>query len=144
MAYINPTVADFKEFFSRDFPYGTDPATSITDQDIARAMLETSLTINQSLFCGQEIYTLGFMYLAASNLVNNIRQSSQGIASQYDWNVNSKSVGNVSISSQIPQRIMDNPEFAYLTNNAYGVKYLMMILPYLSGVMWVVAGRTLP
>lgn len=143
MGYLNPTVQDFKNFFVRDFPYGENLETSVTDQDIAKAMLECGQQINQALFTSQENYNLGFLYFSASNLVNNFSASSQGLSSQYNWVTQSKSVGSVSQSSQIPQKILDNPEYSYFSTNGYGVKYLMMIWPFLVAPVFVVPGRTL-
>lgn len=143
MAYTNPVVADFKAFFVRDFPYGTNINTNVLDADISKALLESSVTINKSLFpVGQEQYTIGYLYLTAHNLVVNIKASSQGIASSNDWLVTTKSVGNVSTGSQVPQRILDSPEFASLSQTAYGYKYLMMILPYLNGPTFAIRGAT--
>lgn len=142
MSYTNPTVADFKNYFVRDFPYGTDPETSILNADIERAMAETEATINTGLFSSQAIYNVGYYNLTAHFLVLNIRASSQGIAGQFAWLQTSKSVGSVSESLSIPQRILDNPEYAWLTKTNYGTKYLMMILPQLTGQMFVVCGGT--
>lgn len=144
MAYTNPTVDDFKNFFTRNFPYSSDPTLGVTDTDIANAEIETQYQINQCLFEDQNSYNLGYLYLSAHNLVMNIRASSQGLSGQYDWLINSKAVGNVSEGISIPQRILDNPIYSMLSQTPYGVKYLGMILPFLSGVMFTVPGRTLP
>lgn len=142
--FDNPTIADFKSFFIRDFPYGVDPETSILDQDIANAFAESDAVINQALFKSQSVYTLGFELLSAHYLSMSIRSSSQGISGQFSWNQSSKSVGSVSESFSIPQRILDNPEFAFLTKTTYGSRYLMMILPALSGQIYTVQGGTRP
>ena len=142
MSYLNPTIAEFKGYFVRDFPYGTDPATSILDSDITKAFGQTNLTINQGLFSSQEDYTTCYMWLCAHWLVVDLQAAGQGINSQFSWNATSKSVGSVSVSQTIPQRILDNPEFAYLTSTQYGAKYLMLILPYLTGQIFTVPGRT--
>jgi hypothetical protein len=142
--YTNPTIADFKAFFSRDFPYGSDPATSITDGDIAKAFAMCENTINWELFPNQNIYTMGYEYLSAFYLVQSLQTSSQGASGSFDWLVNSKSVGSVSEGLSIPQRILDNPEYAYFNKNAYGTQYLMLILPYLSGQIFMAYGRTTP
>lgn len=143
MSYTNPNVTDFKNFFVRDFPYGIDATTSILDADVARAMLECSQMINPDL-CpnGQEQYNLAYLYLSAHNLVTNIQASGQGVASQNDWLVNSKSVGNVSQASQIPQRILDNPQWAAYSKTQYGLKYLTMVMPYVNGAIYSVKGKT--
>lgn len=142
--YDNPTIDDFKNFFVRDFPYGTDPLTSILDQDIANAYLETNFNFNTNFFDSQSNYTLGYLLLSAHYLVMNIRASSQGISGQFNWAQSGKSVGSVSESFSIPQRILDNPEFAWLTKTNYGARFLMLILPQLSGQIFSVMGSTRP
>ncbi len=144
MAYDNPTVNTFKEYFFRDFPYGSDPETSVLDQDITKAFGQTNVNINQGLFSSQTDYSIGYLLLAAHFLVIDLRMSSQGISGAYSWITTSKSVGSVSTSFQIPQRILDNPEFAMLAQTNYGAKYLQLLLPRLSGQMFSVVGSTRP
>lgn len=140
-AYTDPSVDDFKVYFVRDFPYGATVA-SVMDADITKALNDSSINLNPNLFDSQGIYTVGFLNLAAHFLVLNLRASSQGIAGQYTWLQSSKSVGSVNESFNIPQRILDNPEFAMLSKTTYGAKYLYMVLPQLSGQAFTVAGRT--
>lgn len=137
----NPTVRDFKDYFFRDFPYGTSKE-SVMDQDITSALSDADFNFNPSLFSTQEKYTLGFLCLSAHFLVMNLRASSQGVAGQYAWLQSSKSVGSVSEGLSIPQRILDNPEMAMLSKTTYGAKYLMLILPQLAGQIFSVHGRT--
>lgn len=144
MAYNNPTVDEFKAYFTRDFPYGSDPNTSVLDSDITKAFGQTNVNINQALFSNQEDYTIGYMFLAAHWLVIDLRMSSQGISGAYSWVTTSKSVGSVSESFQIPERIMANPELAMLTQTNYGAKYLQLLLPRLTGQMFNVFGSTRP
>lgn len=141
--YTNPTVADFKAYFTRDFPYGVTDDT-VMDSDIQRAIDETAVFINPELFGTQDSYTIGFLLLSAHNLVTNLRASSQGINGQYSFLQQSRSAGSVSESLAIPQRILDNAEYAMLTKTNYGSKFLFMILPQLSGQVYIVRGRTLP
>lgn len=140
-SYVDPSVADFKAYYPRDFIYGTANC-QVTDADIAKALADTAYFINPALFCSQADYTLGFLTLAAHFLVVNMRASSQGISGSYTWLANSKSVGSVSESFSIPQRILDNPMFAMLAQTNYGAKYLFLVLPKLTGVMFSVYGRT--
>ena len=142
MAFTVPTVADFKAYFVRDFPYGTDPATTVIDQDITNALADSGVNFNQGLFADQASFNIGYLLLTAHFLVMTLRASSQGVSGQFSWLESSKSVGSVSQALSIPQRILDNPEFAYLTKTNYGAKFLMFILPQLSGQMWVSCGRT--
>ena len=145
MAYSNPSIADFKLFFARDFPYGTDPNTSVTDADIAKAFTITNSNgVNQCFFGDQASYTTGYLYLSAHFMVLNLQSSSQGINGQFNWLEQSKSVGSVSQAFAIPQRILDNPEFAFYTKTNYGAMYLQMVLPQLSGNIYTVEGSTRP
>jgi hypothetical protein len=142
--YINPSVSDFKSYFTRDFPYSSNPNIGVLDSDIFRAIMESTYFINPDLFEDQINYSTAFYLLAAHNLVTNIQNSSQGLGSSYSWLTNNKSVGAVSEGFAIPQRILDNPEFAALAKTGYGMKYLTMVLPLLSGSVFVVCGKTLP
>lgn len=136
-----PTANDFKAYFNRDFPYGTT-LQHVMDADITRALSEAGVKINESLFADQAAYNLGYLLLAAHFLVMNLRAASQGISGQFDWLQGSKSVGSVSESLNIPQRILDNPEFAMLCKTTYGGKYLMFVLPLLAGQIFTVEGGT--
>jgi hypothetical protein len=143
VAYTQPTVSDFKLFFTRDFPYGVTNQT-VMDSDIFRAITQTSMDFPVTLFPDQGSYNVGFLLLSAHNLVMNLRASSQGINGQFAWLQGSRSVGSVSESISIPQRILDNPMFSYLSKTNYGTQYLMMILPLISGQVFTVEGATLP
>lgn len=142
MAYLNPTVQDFKDYFTRDFPYGTDPETSVLDSDIVKAYGQTNINFNPDLFANQESYTVGYLLMAAHWLVVDLRMSSQGISGAYSWIVQSKSVGSVSESFAIPQRILDNPEWAMLAQTNYGAKFLQLMIPQMSGQIFSVFGGT--
>lgn len=144
MAYLNPSVADFKAYFTRDFPYGTDPNTSITDTDIAKSFQISNANINQGLFSDQSSYTVGYLLFSAHNMVMSIRSSSQGINGQFSFLDASKGVGSVNEAFAIPQRILDNPYFSMLAKTNYGAQYLMMLLPQLMGQVYTVIGSTRP
>lgn len=144
MFYTNPTVADFKAYYFRDFPYGTNISTSVTDADINKAFGQANINISQELFATQETYNIGYLLLAAHYLVVDLRMSSQGINGQYSFLEQSKSVGSVSQSFAIPQRILDDPYFSMLSRTNYGAKYLEIIIPQLAGNVFVVYGSTRP
>lgn len=144
MPFSNPSVQDFKDYFTRDFPYGTDPATSVLDSDIAKAFQQTNINFSQSLWADQGAYNVGYFLLSAHYLVMNLRMSSQGISGQFAWLETSKSVGNVSQGFQIPQRILDNPEWAWLTKTNYGMEYLALVLPQMAGAVFIAPGSTRP
>lgn len=137
------SVAGFKAYFYRDFPYG-NTASTVMNQDIRKALIEATCFVNKDLFCTTGSYNQGVLLLAAHFLAMNLRASSQGISGSFPWMQTSKSVGSVSESYQIPQWIMDNPEWAMLTKTNYGAQFLFMVLPSLSGQVFTVLGRTLP
>src|SRR6185312_1199918 len=104
MAFTNPTVADFKNYYVRDFPYGTDPNVAILDSDIANAMVMTNINFSSDLWSDQGSYNVGYLLLTAHYLVMNIRSSSQGINGQFNFLQQSKNVGSVAEAFGIPQR----------------------------------------
>ena len=144
VAYSNPAVTDFKNQFVRDFPYGTDPTTSVLDSDIANAFQFVNININQGLFADQGSYTLGYLLLSAHYLVFALRASSQGLGGQYNFAQNTKSVGQVSEGFTIPEHISNNPYLLMLTKTNYGAQYLELILPKLCGQIFTICGATLP
>jgi Protein of unknown function (DUF4054) len=141
--WTNPTVAQFKTQFTRDFPYG-NTTDSVMTVDINNAFNFVTPNINQSLFSDQATYTLAYLLLAAHYLVLNLRASSQGISGQYNFLQGSKGVGAVAESFNIPQRILDNPDLAMLCKTNYGAMYVQMVIPLLSGQMMAIYGGTNP
>lgn len=144
MAYINPSVADFKSRFVRDFPFGTDLNTQVSDTDIANAYQLVNLNINQALFSCQADYTTGYLLCAAHYLVMNLRASSQGINGQFAWLEVSKGVGSVTSAFSIPQYILDNPYMSVFSKTNYGMLYLHVLLPRLPAPMKIAYGTTRP
>lgn len=140
MAYSNPSVADFKANFVRDFPYGVDINNDVLDSDITYAFQFTNTSVNQGFFTDQGSYAVGYNLLAAHYLVTNLRASSQGINGQYNWLQVSKAVGQVNEAFAIPQYILNNPLLSSLSKTNYGQAYLVMILPNLVGFMYGVYG----
>lgn len=143
--FTNPSVSDFKSYFNRDFPYGgtNGDLSTIQDSDILKAQIQQQGMINQGLFSNQSMYTVGANLLAAHILVQNLRASAQGIAGKFEWAVASKSVGAVASSFSIPQRILDNPELSIYSSTVYGVQYLGLVLPGLTGQMFTAADGTI-
>lgn len=144
MSFLNPSVADFKNQFVRDFPYGTDPNVAILDADISSAFQFTNINFNPDFWADQGSYTLGYLLLSAHYLTMNIRSSSQGLNGQFNFTQQSKSVGSVAEAFGIPQRILDNPDWAMLCKTNYGAQYLQLLLPQLSGQIFSVHGSTRP
>lgn len=151
--YDKPTVADFKAFFSRDFPYAPDPvppateqdpSLGVTDKDITRAFFEGQVSANIDLSPDQDIYTMWYLYAAAHFLVMDLRASAGGLEGSFQWTTQSKSVGSVSESYAIPQIVIDNPLLNMWTKTPYGAKLLQMMLPYFVAPIFPVCGMTHP
>lgn len=143
--YDKPSVDDFKSYFVRDFPYAADDEglEFVQDSDINKALNKTGFMLSEALASSQELYTFLYLTLSAHNMVMDLRNSSQGVASQDSWLHSGKAAGNVNESFSIPERILANPELALLSRTGYGMDYLQMILPSLVGQVFWVPGRTL-
>jgi len=142
LEYTYPQVSDFQNYFVRDFPYGTNITTSVTNTDIQNSLNDATGFINQSLYGSQAEFNTAYLNLAAHFMVMSLRASSQGISGKFDWLNGSKGVGSVSESFQIPPRILANPNFAVLAETNYGLKFLFLSLPAMIGQMYTVHGRT--
>ena len=142
MAFTSPSISDFKTYFVRDFPFGADIAQHVLDADIQKAFDMANCQIAESLFCDQAEYDIGYNLLTAHYLSMSLQASSQGISGSFEWNASSKSVGSVSVSQSIPNDIINDPNFAWLTKTNYGSQYLMMIYPRLAGNIYTVLGAT--
>lgn len=142
--FSNPDENDFKTLFFRDFPYGgtNGDLSTVQDQDITQAILETGLSINPDLFGDQSNYQLAFLYLAAHMLSINLKNSTQGLSGTYSWLTGSRGAGSVSSSYSIPEDILKNPVLAQLSTTQYGAKYLSLILSGLSGGAGICVGQT--
>lgn len=152
MAFITPTVAEFKAYFYRDFPYaGADEQTNfekIVDADITKAIGQATASFNSALGYGDEgtpaPVMIAFLLLAAHFLVIDIRMSSKGLDSTGEFAISSKSAGNVSVSYQLPDAYAKNVTFQGFAQTQYGQKYLQLSIPLLAGagarVVWGTTG----
>ena len=114
----------------------------VQDQDITNAFDEAQVEFNTALFQSDADTTLGFLYLTAHFLCNDLKASSQGINAPGAFPVASRSAGNVSESYSVPQAYLDSPIYSMYTQSSYGMKYLMLILPMLTGNVQAVWGGT--
>jgi hypothetical protein len=140
LGFTLPTVADFKTAFARDFAYGATTDV-VMDSDIQSALNDAGFNFPR-LFTNQVNFTTAYLNLAAHWLVTNLGNSTKGLAGQFTWLTQSKSVGNVSEAFGIPQYILDKPAFAMLCKTRYGAKYLALLLPSLVGQTFSVGRRT--
>lgn len=138
------SVAQFKSFYDRDFPFGTDVNTSIRDQDILKAFNQANGQINATLYLTQSSFTNGSLWLAAHYLCTNINNSSQGLNGQFNWGEQSKSAGGISQSFAIPPAISNSVVFNGFTKTTYGAQWVLDIYPRLTGGMSSARGFTKP
>lgn len=116
----------------------------VADEDITRAFGEAAVNFNQALWGDDTSIKLGYLYLTAHYMVQDLRAGAGGVAATPSFLLTSKSVGNVSESYGIPQRYMDSPQFSYLATTPYGLKYLSLVVSRLVGNVVAVAGGTNP
>lgn len=137
------TVDDFKTWFSRDFlyeiPAGSDiprpgcPNEYVKDSDIEKAFIEAQIVFNQYLFCTDDQLKTCYLYLVAFYLVNDLQTSAQGVDSTAYFMVNSRTVGGVSESYEIPEWMKKDPILSAFATNRYGQKYISLVKPLLIG-----------
>lgn len=145
------TVADFKTYFDRAFPYGP-LITDVRDSDIEKAFKEACAVFNASIYVVEPAPTtileqpqvIAFLYLTAHYLVQDISMGQQGLSSAGQFIVSSKSVGSVSIAYGVPEKFLNDPNFAYFITTKFGLKYLSLTTPALVGNVSVVKGCTTP
>lgn len=146
MPWTPPVASDFKSYFNRDFPYapaGDASLNFIQDADITKALLEAGDNFNSGCIGdGGSQTTRIFMYLVAFFLVQNIQNSTKGLAATARFPIAGTSVGGVSVSSEIPERYKKDPFLSQFTTNAYGMRYLQLAEPYARGNVRLVQGTT--
>ena len=116
------------------------PSDKVSDLDILHAYAESDITFNETLFISDDDMVLGYLYLSAHYLVNDLNAG--GAGSSGGGIVNSRSVGNVSESYAVPEWQVKSPIFSFYTKSSYGLKYLNMIIPRLAGNVASIAGGT--
>lgn len=121
-----------------------DADNYIQDDDIEKAFAEAMICFNQGLFGTDDQIKLGYLYMTAHYLCNDIRAAIDGITGTARFPVSARSAGSVSESYSIPQAYTDDPLLAFYSNSTYGLKFLAMALPNLRGNVGAVAGTTLP
>lgn len=148
------TVEDFKNYFKRDFKASflpndieesSDEATEyILDSDIEKAINQKTAILNEALFEDCKILYIAEMFLTAHCLVYDLRTSNSGLASTFEFPLQSKSVGGVSVSYGIPQIYLQKEIFSFFLTSGYGLKYLALLVPRMKGNVSIATGWTLP
>lgn len=142
-----PTVANFKAQFVRDFNYApVSDATNldyVTDADIQNGLNQAVANFNPTLaFANDAARTLAALYCAAFFMVSALQTSAQGVGSQSNFPITSRSVAGVSVSYQVPEPYLKNAALAIYTANGYGLTYLSYTLNLLVGHVYTVEGTT--
>ena len=119
--FTKPTVDDFKSYFARDFPFGCDIDENVLNADIQKALDKTFYKINEALWCDQGEYDLAYLNLSAHFLCTSIQASSQGLSGKFEWLLNSKSVGSVSVGQSIPESVLNDPVLSYYSKSFQSV-----------------------
>lgn len=104
----------------------------VTDEDISRA-LSQALANSSTRFgkdCNEKIMI--FLHLVAFYLVMDMQNAAAGVGSSYGGLVASRSVDGVSESYNFPTWMTEMPMYSLFSSNGYGLKYLSLVLPYLS------------
>lgn len=114
----------------------------VTDADIERAMSQAYLNRNPRFGGDDEERINIYLHLIAFYLVMDIQNASGGVNSSYSGLVASKSVDGVSVSYNFPQWMVNNPIYSLYSQNGYGMKYLSLILPYMSVTVMFSCGRS--
>lgn len=116
----------------------------IIDQDITSVIEQTEIIIPDNIEIPDNVYTLLQYYLAAHLLVDSIRTSNAGLTSQLTGITTGKSIGSVSQQYGIPQQLLNSELYSFYITSQYGLKYLVLIMPYLNGNISCVKGATTP
>ena len=132
------TTADFKEYFDREFEYGSD---ATRDKDIERAAAETAAVFNPDLYPTEDVCRLARLYLTAHFLSADTQASDTGGAPALHHS--SRSVGSVSETLSVPEWMLGE-DFAFFVTTYWGQKFLQLSRPYLGGGVYSVPGGTNP
>lgn len=119
-----------------------DVLNYITDTDIKKAMSQAIISANPRFGSTDEERINIYLHLVAFYLVVDLKNSASGLNSTYAGLEASKSVDGVSVSYNFPQWMLNNPMYSIFNQNGYGMKYLSLILPYLSVTILFSGGRS--
>lgn len=120
-------------YISNGMGDNTNP-NKVSDFDIAYAMNQAFLfNITQALVSSQTAFTNLYNLLAAHYLVRAMTSRVSGLSGKGDWITKSKTVGNVSASYEIPDRILRSPLLSKLSQTTYGANFLELMAPQLVG-----------
>jgi len=145
----------FKAQFNREFSYGPSLA-QVQDNDIQRAINETSIAFNPGLWDGTTPLgsttelNIVYLYVSAHFLALNVQGAGglssvnrgRGVKSAGGGTIQSKSVGSVSVTYVIPEDIQNSPILGQFMRTDFGQKYLTLLTPRLVGNVGLVSGQS--
>ena len=76
---------------------------------------------------------MAYCLLAAHYLCENAQADGAGLAGQSEWVRNAKTVGDVTDSFSIPERVLKSPFLSKISKTTYGSKFLELVSPSLVG-----------
>lgn len=114
----------------------------VTDADIERAMSQAYINRNYRFGSTDEERINIYLHLIAFYLVMDMRNASMEINGAYQGLTTSRNVDGVSESWAVPQWMLNSPVYGIFAQNGYGMKYLSLILPYISCPILFSPGRT--
>ena len=142
--FSDVTVEDFKHYFDRHFPFAPadDPDNKeyIRDRDIELAFKQAQVNFNRALWSDPEQAKVAYLFLTAHYLCMDLQMAQAGINSIGHFIVSQKTVGEVSAIYSIPYRYTQSAYTSYLTGTQFGMKYLSLLLPRITGAVGLVKG----
>lgn len=152
MATLPANVADFKDWFDRDFTYGAG-LDRVRDKDIDRAFATATPVFNNMLWDTDAERKTAFLFVSAHFLALNLQAAGgltaklgqgQGANSQGSAVVATKSVGSVSVGYQWPEFVTSSRILSQFMRTKYGEQYLQLAIPRLVGNVAAVRGPQNP
>jgi hypothetical protein len=147
-----PSVQNFKDQFTREFVYGASLA-QIQDNDIQRAINETSVSFNPGLWDTSALgstteQNIAYLYLAAHYKVLNVQGAGglssvnrgRGVKSSGGGTIQNKSIGSIAIAYAIPEYVQNSAILGQYMRTDFGQKYLALLAPRIVGNVAVVSG----
>lgn len=104
----------------------------VSDDDITTTYASACLTINESLFAGDDLLKEAYLLLSAHKLVCMLNEG--GAESTPTFTEQSKSIGSVSASYAIPSWITESPIYSVYAKTQYGIDYITLIRPLINKV----------
>ena len=141
-------IEDFKDYYDRDFIYGTDIST-IRDKDIQAALDNAGMLQNTSLWNSSADAKTALYLLSAHCLCKLIDAGGglavgDGLKSTGKSPIGSKGAGGMNISYTLPTSLADDPILSDMMTTGYGKMYLQLLVPKLVGNMLGIYGGTNP